>query len=1004
MNLDEYEREGRALYTAFAKTVAGILTTAIEAEGGFRLQQVTARAKQVDSLRRKLAGRGIDATAILESEIKDLAGCRIVFYTNNDVSRFINSGIVNETFEVLDVKLHHPQRNAEDAADLYISNHYVVRLRPEQLALPENGRFTGMRCEIQIQTILNHAWAEMAHDTIYKAPALGDFGGKAFDAIRERMRKIARKYLVPAGYEFQKIASDFQRLVEGKALFDDDALEAIVAAEDNNVRADRLETFTENVLPLYDGLSAVYPNVVTRLVEAARRARATPPMAIETPYGTLSAKTFRDVLDKICEVLTRYRYLDIDATFDALQMLYGCAESDDERRPLLDLGKSLAKHELHVWRQYGPVVQGILVDRIDALSDDERRAFAPLLTPMLSEILGAEISGTTSSSNAVTLHHGAVAASDALRDIRSKAMALLQRQFAVAENDTGRRVVLLALQAATRTPYRGVYSNALAQIVMDDTISVIKFETEIAATLSPELRQQSEEGVHRTFWNYEILPPSMREDPELERRREHIRAAALAFRDVANADPDFVTYKTLVGFNSVYPLAWKDQAFKHEEASTYRAKQVDALLASVEERDGDAWYDRLSRYAQTDASDAATFPVFGEFLERLAAGKPTMVFGFIDRLEGPLGNFLPAMIAGLMRSAASERALARIADWLDAGRYLRDIAWYLRFAEQFDEALLARTCEIAIRQDDRRAVLNTLLAAATQFTSHPGTLIDSVFLPTLRHLSAVGDFGWVRFHWNSWLKSPIILALDEAQARIVLDALVPYPHLDYDAEYIAAAIAEKWPAAVVDFIGKRQLFARSEACPARYDAVPYEVHELREPLAAVPSMILRGARAWFHADPAHFDYDGGLLIASVFPELANGLLPLLSSLIEGGDEQDLAFVLGVLSGFKGQPFIYDLVRSIVARLGRGSPLLRKAWSVLCESDVVRGEFGHAELYAERRNLLASWLEDESETVRSFAAELIGDLDRWVAAENRSAEASIALRKLEYGEDLGDGEV
>ena len=360
MNLDEYERKGRALYAEFAANVAGILTTAIEAEGGFRLQQVANRAKQADSLRRKLAERGIDATEILESKIKDLAGCRVVFYTNNDVSRFINSGIVNETFEVLDVKLHHPQRNAEDAAELYISNHYVVRLRPEHLALPENDRFAGMRCEIQIQTILNHAWAEMAHDTIYKAPALGDFGGKAFDAIRERMRKVARKYLVPAGYEFQKIDSDFQRLVEGKALFDGDALEAIVAAEDNNVRAGFLETFSENVLPLYDGLGAVYPEVVNRLVEAAHRARATPPVAIETPYGTLSAKTFRDILVKICEILTRYRYLDIDATFDALRTLYGCAESDDERKPLLDLGESLAKHELDVWRRYGPVVQGIV--------------------------------------------------------------------------------------------------------------------------------------------------------------------------------------------------------------------------------------------------------------------------------------------------------------------------------------------------------------------------------------------------------------------------------------------------------------------------------------------------------------------------------------------------------------------------------------------------------------------------------------------------------------------
>jgi ppGpp synthetase/RelA/SpoT-type nucleotidyltranferase len=40
---------------------------------------VAHRAKQADSLRRKLAERGIDATEILETEIKDLAGCRVIF-------------------------------------------------------------------------------------------------------------------------------------------------------------------------------------------------------------------------------------------------------------------------------------------------------------------------------------------------------------------------------------------------------------------------------------------------------------------------------------------------------------------------------------------------------------------------------------------------------------------------------------------------------------------------------------------------------------------------------------------------------------------------------------------------------------------------------------------------------------------------------------------------------------------------------------------------------------
>src|SRR5450830_1630961 len=296
MNFDEFEREGKFAYDAFANAVAEILEAAIDAEGGYRLQQIQRRAKSTVSLRKKLEMREIATTEQLETDIKDLAGCRVVFYTNSDVTRLIQSGVIHENFEIIEVKLHHPRRDGSEASEFYISNHYLVTLRQERIALPEYAKFAGLRCEIQIQTILNHAWAEMAHDTIYKVPVLDNFGSRAFQGIQSRLQKVAQKYLLPAGYEFQKIASDFKRLVDGKALFDGDALEAIVDAVDNNVRADALDAFAEHVLPFYDDLPGIYPHITERLIAAATRARASEPVEIETPYGVLPAKTFGNIL------------------------------------------------------------------------------------------------------------------------------------------------------------------------------------------------------------------------------------------------------------------------------------------------------------------------------------------------------------------------------------------------------------------------------------------------------------------------------------------------------------------------------------------------------------------------------------------------------------------------------------------------------------------------------------------------------------------------------------
>jgi hypothetical protein len=51
----------------------------------------------------------------------------------------------------------------------YQSIHYLVQFGAVRCGLPEYARFAGMTAEIQVRTILQHAWAEIEHDIQYKA-------------------------------------------------------------------------------------------------------------------------------------------------------------------------------------------------------------------------------------------------------------------------------------------------------------------------------------------------------------------------------------------------------------------------------------------------------------------------------------------------------------------------------------------------------------------------------------------------------------------------------------------------------------------------------------------------------------------------------------------------------------------------------------------------------------------------------------------------------------------
>jgi len=165
-DIDYYERA--------SKLCANICENELETAGIRAI--VTYRAKRPDKLKDKLIKRNEkhkykNVQEILE-DIVDLAGVRIAIYFPGDkeeVEKFIKS-----TFEVVEVKEFPQDQEPNGGSGIYKkvfsgyhATHYRVRLKPEHYGDDMKNHWDAL-IEIQIATVLMHAWAEVEHDLVYK--------------------------------------------------------------------------------------------------------------------------------------------------------------------------------------------------------------------------------------------------------------------------------------------------------------------------------------------------------------------------------------------------------------------------------------------------------------------------------------------------------------------------------------------------------------------------------------------------------------------------------------------------------------------------------------------------------------------------------------------------------------------------------------------------------------------------------------------------------------------
>jgi ppGpp synthetase/RelA/SpoT-type nucleotidyltranferase len=989
MNFIDYQKNAHALYKSFARVVEAKLKEEItKGEKLPRLQSTQSREKDPVSLKAKLENRGLLVSEQIDTEIKDLAGVRLIFYTNTDVDRFLNSQLITDIFDVdfAQTRVHHP--NTENEQRPYQAIHYIISLSEQDVALPEYQCFRGLRCEIQIQTILNHAWAEIHHDMVYKARNSPGYGTAARDALDKRLKKVMDEYLRPAAYEIQKAQHDHERLMQGKLLFERGALEELKRCTNNNERHEMLASIAEYVIPNYDDHASVYPDIVEALQFAVNAARTTKTKVIPSPFGNLPGKSSKDVAVAVVGILDSLRFVDVEATFRSLIDLYTSEEDEEVRKSILRAVKRLAEYDLHIWNKAGLSVQLVLAEVMQGVPLPELRTLRQLLITAWRELLGADMEGAIFAWDRVDISIGAVPANQDVKDLRRKAMNGLIALFDSSSSVTSKKEVISALNGATRLPYHATYSNEFCQMVLENTLTIVQLLADRVSGQPYEVLQSIESDLHSSY----VRARQIVDDEEFNSRHiaQDLRQAILVLRDSINADRLYVRFKTLVGVDSVFTPQWESDDFDYINVETYRLQQIELFVDELSNETVAEWFQLIRQCAATESNDTGAFTAFGKFLFQLSKEKPVLACALAELGDSRLMLSLPIILTGLSESESQGEYSRLVTRYLDECKHLAAIARHCRFASKPDANLVGSVLDRAVVVDDVRAVFECMAFAVKHHNPPEVSLVDPIFIPALNYLIRKQDPGWIDNLWYMPEGQDFFPQLSAEVTGSVLESLVPLNKIDTHSETILALVAKNYPARIWQFLMSR--FDRRGDENGHNDPIPYRLHALKAELARDVQLAIGVLRQSYRAGDHKFRFTGGRLLHAVFPRFTDELAVSLIETVSNGSSNDYDFAIALLENYTGEIQTLAVVQELVDRLPDNDSRLKALDICLTQTGVLSGQFGRVEAYREKKKDLLPWLDDSRLKVREFAKAYVNKMDQSIAQEQRFAENDGELQR------------
>jgi putative GTP pyrophosphokinase len=190
-------------------------------------EAVEGRAKAMQSFIEKVRDKGQQYQDPIR-EMPDLVGLRIVTYVVDDARAARE--VIEGNFDIDWSRSSVGTTDGDPDRFGYVSDHYEVRLKASRAGLPEWAPYTDVWVEIQVRTVLQHAWAAISHKLQYKA---------AREVPRELRRQLSRMSAL-----LEVADKEFSELSLATAQLDERYLAAVDAGDLNvELNADSLAAF-----------------------------------------------------------------------------------------------------------------------------------------------------------------------------------------------------------------------------------------------------------------------------------------------------------------------------------------------------------------------------------------------------------------------------------------------------------------------------------------------------------------------------------------------------------------------------------------------------------------------------------------------------------------------------------------------------------------------------------------------------------------------------------------